>query len=123
MSHQSSRDLGEQTQALPHALNATQVGFWLWETTKPQSVGVGEGAVQGPWASRSPGMTGSSSWASQDAPEHHRRAENGWKPLGPAQSAPGLKGKGTGEEGTGWFPPERESGKLWLLARWVAWVD
>ena len=36
-----------------------------------------EGAFQGPWASQSPGMTGSSSWSSQDiVTGYHRRAEN-----------------------------------------------
>jgi hypothetical protein len=45
------------------------VGVSVW-------VGGGEGAVRSPWASRRPGMTGSSSWAWQDVTEHHRRAEN-----------------------------------------------
>jgi hypothetical protein len=32
--------------------------------------GGGEGAVWSPWASQKPGMTGSSSWASQDVAGH-----------------------------------------------------
>jgi hypothetical protein len=44
-----------------------------------------EGAVQFPWASREPGITDSSSWASQNISGYCERAENGYTPGGGQQ--------------------------------------
>jgi hypothetical protein len=56
------------------------------------------GVVRGPCASRKPGITGSSSWASQDIARHHGRAENRWGPHGLPGLSQGQRENGQGEK-------------------------
>jgi hypothetical protein len=85
---------------LPHALHVAPDGCLALGSHGPQPTEVGQGSVQGLWASRRPEITGSPSRASQISLDTSGELRTKW----------GLKrGEGRERGDSGWFPHGGES--------------